>query len=101
MLRSKGEKRLIVDLNENQVDKTNDPEGHALAAKAIFRPFTEYVKLFEGADELHMIDSSIFCFAMHLDLSKVKRRVLYKRPGAPDDMDSFNLFEEGVIPHKQ
>jgi hypothetical protein len=59
------------------------------------------VKLFEGADEIHMIDSSIFCFAMHLDLSRVKRRILYKRPGAPDDMDSFGVFEEGVILQKQ
>jgi len=93
-LRSKGETRLIVDLNENQVDPNVDPEGHALAEKAIFRPFTEYVKLFEGADELHMIDSSIFCFAMHLDLDKVKKRNLYLRPTNEIwDIDSFGLFE--------
>jgi hypothetical protein len=99
-LLSQGETRLIVDLNENQVDAKLDPEGHALAAKAIFRPFTEYVKLFEGADELHMIDSSIFCFAMHLDLSRVKQRKYYIRPGGIE-IDSFGVFDVGSIPHKQ
>jgi len=78
-LRSRGETRLIVDLNENQVDVNLDPEGHAAAAKAIFRPFTEYVKLFEGADEMHMIDSSVFAFAIHLDLKKVKEKTYYFR----------------------
>ena len=99
-LRSQGETRLIVDINENQVNSETDPEGHALAAKAIFRPFTEYVKLFEGADELHMIDSSIFCFAMHLDLSRVKRKKYYIRPGGLP-IDSFGVFELDSILHRQ
>lgn len=95
-LRAAGEKRLIIDVNKNQVDKNADPEGYAIAEKCINRPFTEYVKLFEGADELHMIDSAVFCFAMHLDLSKVKKRVYYIRPGGPE-IDNFGKFEEGKI----
>lgn len=95
-LRKAGEKRLIIDVNKNQVDKDADPEGYALAEKCINRPFTEYVKLFEGADELHMIDSSVFCFAMHLDLSSVKKRVYYIRPGGIP-IDNFGKFEEGKI----
>jgi len=97
-LRSGGEKRLIIDLNTNQVDSTTDPEGHALASKAIFKPLTDYVDLFEGAEEIHCIDSAIFCFAMHLDLDKVKRRVLYRRPELIEvSIDSFGLFENGTI----
>ena len=95
-LRNAHEKRLIIDVNKNQVDKDTDPEGYALAEKCVNRPFTEYVKLFEGADELHMIDSAVFCFAMHLDLSRVKKRVYYIRPGGPE-IDNFGKFEEGTI----
>lgn len=95
-LRSGGEKRLIIDVNKNQVDKDADPEGYMLAQKCINRPFTEYVKLFEGADELHMIDSAVFCFAMHLDLSRVKKRIYYIRPGGIP-IDNFGKFEKGTI----
>ena len=95
-LRSRGETRLIIDLNENQVDPLTDREGHALAEKAIFRPFTEYVDLFQGAEELHMVDSSVFCFAMHLDLSGVAIKNLYLRPGG-HPMDSFGVFQYATV----
>lgn len=87
-----GEKRLIIDVNTNHVNKEADPEGYALAERCMNIPFTEYVKLFEGADELHMIDSSVFCFAMHLDLSRVKRAVVYIRDSSTIT-DSFGKFE--------
>jgi len=96
-LRSQGEKRLIIDLNTNQVDSSTDPEGHALAAKAIFRPFTDYVNLFEGAEEVHLIDSSICCLAIHLNVDKVKKRIIYARPGNKDTIDSFGKFEYATI----
>jgi hypothetical protein len=95
-LRSRGETRLIVDLNENQVDPLTDPEGHPLAQKAIFQPFTSYIDLFQGAQEIHMIDSSVFCFAMHLDLSSVAIKNLYTRPGG-DTIDSFGVFQYATV----
>ena len=93
-LRAAGEKRLIIDVNKNQVDKEADPEGYALAERCINRPFTDYVKLFEGADELHLIDSAVLCFAMHLDLSRVKRCMYHVRPGAEHYVDDFGKFEK-------
>ncbi len=91
-LRAAGETRLIVDLNRNQVDPLADPIGHALAANAIFKSFVDYAQLLEGAEELHLIDSSVFNFTMSLDISKVRRRVYYIRPrGHP--IDNFGAFE--------
>ena len=92
-----GEKRLIIDVNVNRVNKEVDPEGYALAERCMNIPFTEYVKLFEGADELHMIDSSVFCFAMHLDLSSVKRAVVYIRDNSliADSFGNFEIIENG------
>lgn len=91
-LRATGETRLIVDLNRNQVDLAQDPIGHALVAKAIFRPFVDYAQLLEGAEEIHLIDSSVFCFTISLDLSHVRRRVYYIRPGG-QPIDTFGNFE--------
>lgn len=87
-----GEKRLIIDVNKNNVDKEADPDGYALAERCINIPFAEYVNLFEGADELHMIDSSVYAFAMHLDLSLVKQAVVYMRDNT-NIVDSFGKFE--------
>lgn len=91
-LRSTGETRLIVDLNRNQVDPLEDPVGHALAAKAIFRPFVDYVQLLEGAEELHLIDSSVFSFTISLNISNVKRCMYYIRPGG-HTIDNFGRFD--------
>lgn len=91
-LRAAGETRLIVDLNKNQVNRETDAAGYELAASAIYRPFMEYVSLMEGADELHLIDSSIFAFTIHLNLEKVKRCLYYIRPGG-NTVDSFDKFE--------
>jgi ribonuclease BN (tRNA processing enzyme) len=93
-----GESRLIIDVNTNRVDKELDPEGYALAERCTNIPFTEYVNLFEGADELHMIDSSVYCFAMHLNLNSVKRRVVYIRDTSiiADSFGKFEIFESDM-----
>jgi hypothetical protein len=100
-LRSKGETRLIIDLNKNQVDKNTDPEGYNLANLAINKPIADYVDLLEGAEELHLTDSAVICLAIHLDLSKVKKRLSYKRNENKDRVDKkldlFGLFENGSI----
>jgi uncharacterized Fe-S cluster protein YjdI len=91
----RGEKRLIINLNNNEIDKNKDPEGYIIAKSYINRKsFSDYVDLFENADEIHLIDSSVYCFALHLNLDKVKRRLVYLRPGGSVIPDSFKLFEE-------
>ena len=87
-----GETRLIIDLNKNQVDPA-DPVGYALAEKAVGVPLLDYTYLLEGAEELHMIESSIYCMASHLDLSRVKRRVCYEPWGG--NAERLGVFETG------
>lgn len=89
-----GESRLIINLNKNIVNSSTDQKGHKIAESYVNRKlFTDYVDLIENAEELHLIDSSVLCFAMHLDLSKVKRKIIYRRPGNAALVDSFNQFE--------
>jgi len=89
-----GESRLIINLNKNVVNLSRDPKGHSIAESYVNRKlFTDYVDLIENAEEIHLIDSSVLCFAMHLNLSKVKRKVIYRRPGNAALVDSFNQFE--------
>jgi hypothetical protein len=81
-------------LNNNEIDSEKDPEGHAIAESYINRRlFSDYVDLLENAEELHLIESSVLCFAMHLNLNKVKRKVTYRRPGPSFTVDNFKLFE--------
>ena len=95
MLRNLGETRLILDLNKNQYDKSVNPEEWILAEEVIGKPLNDYTYLLEGADELHMIESSIYCMASHLDLSKVKTRVCYEPWG--DNAERLGTFTTGYI----
>lgn len=94
-LRAAGETRLILDLNKNQVDRAVDPLGHELAELVVNRPLVDYTYLMEGAEELHMIESSIYCMTSHLDLSKVKRRFCYEPWGG--NAERLGVFETGTI----
>ena len=94
-LRAAGETRLIVDLNRNQVDAATDPTGHALAELAVNKPLVDYTYLMENAEELWMIESSIYCLASHLDLSRVKRRVCFAPWGG--NAERLGVFETGQV----
>ena len=94
-LRAAGETRLIIDLNKNQVDRARDPLGYDLAQLAVGVPLVDYTYLLEGAEELHMIESSIYCMASHLDLSRVKRRVCYKPWGG--NAERLGVFTTGSL----
>ena len=66
---------LILDINNNHY-----PEGHpyfALAAQAVGKPLLQYTKLLENATEIHLLESSLYCLAHHLDLSRVTKKVYY------------------------
>lgn len=92
-LLKQGEKRLILDLNKNPY-----PETHgwwAAAEKVAGLPLLDYTALIEGAEELHMIESSIYCLASHLDLSKVKRKVCYEPWGG--NAERLGIFETGNV----
>jgi len=88
-----GEKRLILDLNKNQYESTHT--FYEMAQKVVNKPLLDYTALMEGADELHMIESSIYCLASHLDLSKVRRRLCYDPWGG--DAERLGVFTTGEV----
>jgi hypothetical protein len=90
-----GEKRLILDLNQNHYDAATHPKEFELAKLVVNAPVLDYTELMESADELHMIESSIYCLASHLDLSRVKRRVCYAPWGG--NAERLGVFETGHI----
>lgn len=83
----------LLDINENHY-----PEDHPfyeIAAAVVGKPLLHYKELLEQAAEIHLLESSLYCFASHLDLSKVKRKVCY------DAFDHSNerlgIFSTGQI----
>jgi hypothetical protein len=88
-----GEKRLILDLNKNPYTPTHG--WWAAAEKVAGLPLLSYTELIEGAEEIHMIESSIYCLATHLDLSAVKRKVCYDPWGG--NAERLGVFETGKV----
>lgn len=89
-----GETRLILDLNKNHYESTHTL--YSLAQSVVNLPLVDYTYLLEGAEELHMIESSIYCLACHLDVSRVKKRVCYEPWGG--NAERLGLFETGSVP---
>ena len=88
-----GETRLILDLNKNHYESTHTL--YSLAQSVVNLPLVDYTYLLEGAEELHMIESSIYCLACHLDVSRVKKRVCYEPWGG--NAERLGLFETGSL----
>lgn len=93
LLRKRGETRLILDLNKNSYSKDTDPKEWELAEHVVNKPVLDYTLLLERADELHMIESSIYCLASHLDLTRVQQRVCYEPWG--ENSERLGVFTTG------
>jgi hypothetical protein len=65
----------ILDINENHYS-TEHP-FYEIADAVVGKPFLHYKELLEHATEIHLLESSLYCFASHLDLTKVKRKICY------------------------
>ena len=83
----------IFDLNENHY-----PFGHPyyiLAEMVVNKPLYMYKGLLEQAAEIHLLESSVYCMASHLDLSGVAVKKCY------DAFDSSNerigIFETATL----
>lgn len=85
--------RLILDLNKNQYDSTHTL--YPLAQHVVNKPLVDYTYLIEGAEEIHMIESSIYCLASHLDLTNVKKRVCYDPWGG--NAERLGVFQTGTV----
>lgn len=66
---------LLLDINRNHYDA--DHPYHDLAEVVVSKPLLQYKILLENAEEIHLLESSLYCFASHLDLSNVKGRYCY------------------------
>ena len=66
---------LLLDINTNHY-----PESHPFyetAAAIVGKPLLHYKTLLEHATEIHLLESSLYCFASHLELSKVQGLYCY------------------------
>lgn len=66
---------LLLDINQSHYP-TDHPD-YELSMSVVFKPLLHYKTLLENATEIHLLESSLYCFASHLDLSKVKELYCY------------------------
>lgn len=91
MLRAADSQRLLLDLNENHY--APDHPDWALAELVVNKPLTDYTHIIEAAASLHMIESSIYCLASHLNLPGGQERVCYEPWGG--NAERLGLFTTG------
>ena len=90
--------KLSTDLPILDINKNNYPLDHkfySVANLVVNKPMLTYKTLIESAKEIHCLESSFYCFASHLDLSKVEKKICYD----PYDNSAGRLgvFETGSI----
>ena len=84
---------LVLDINENHYEKNNP--FYYVAEIVVNRPMLFYKELIERAKEIHCIESSFYCYASHLDLSRVEKKVCYE---PHDDSSSrVGVFQTGAL----
>ena len=66
----------MLDINENHYSEEHT--FYTLANSVVNKPMLHYKNLIENAKEIHCLESSFYCFASHLDLSKVQRKICYE-----------------------
>ena len=91
-------RKLDTDLPVLDINRNNYAEDHKfynVAQLVVNQPMLCYKELIENAKEIHCLESSFYCFASHLDLSKVSKKLCYE----PFDSSAERLgvFETGVL----
>ena len=84
---------LILDINENHYDKKH--KFYYVADLVVNKPMLFYKELIEGAKELYCIESSFYCYASHLDLSKVEKKICYEP--FDDSSNRVGVFSTGIL----
>ena len=83
----------ILDINKNHYNK--DHIFYEIAELVINKPMIFYKNLIEAATEVHCLESSFYCFASHLDLSKVEKKICYLPHD--DSANRIGVFSTGVL----
>jgi hypothetical protein len=89
---------LSTDLPILDINKNNYAENHKfyeVASLVVNQPMLAYKNLIESATEIHCLESSFYCFASHLDLSRVFKKVCYLPHD--DSANRIGIFETGYL----
>jgi hypothetical protein len=83
----------ILDINNNNYP--TDHKFYEVASLVVNQPMLIYKCLIESAKEIHCLESSFYCFASHLDVSKVDKRICYEP--YDNSAERIGVFETGKI----
>ena len=86
------DRQLVLNIGRNMY-----PAGHKyynVAQLFVNKPLHCYIDALQQAEELHLIESSLACLAVHLDLSNVKVKKIYK---ASSNFLQLEIFKEGSL----
>lgn len=70
--------KLIICPHKNYYKDTNNSEYYELADLFINLPFFEYTEIIENASELHLIDSSFYCYSLLLNTNVPLKKVYHR-----------------------
>ena len=84
---------LVLDINTNHYPKAHI--FYDLAQTVVNQPMVAYKDLIEHAKEIHCLESSFYCFASHLDLSKVEKKVCYEP--FDNSAERIGVFSTGIL----
>lgn len=85
----------VLDVNENHYPERH--RYHLLASIVVNKPLWCYTKLFENAEEIHLLESSVYCMVSHLDISRVKNKVCYGE-AFQENNERLGFFRTGKLP---
>jgi hypothetical protein len=86
------DKQLVLNIGRNIYPEEH--RYHKLAELFVNKPLHCYIDTIERAEELHLIESSLACLAIHLNLSNVKTKKIYE---ASSNFVNLGVFEEGFV----
>jgi hypothetical protein len=83
----------ILDINKNNY--AEDHKFYEVASLVVNQPMLSYKNLIEYAKEIHCLESSFYCFASHLDLSKVEKKICYEP--YDNSAERIGIFSTGIL----
>ena len=83
----------ILDINLNHY--SSEHKFHQIGELVVNKPMIIYKQLIMGAKEIYCLESSFYCFASHLDLSKVEKKICYLPHD--DSANRLGVFTTGNI----
>jgi hypothetical protein len=83
----------ILDININHYSP--EDKFYSVAELVVNKPMILYKQLIMGAKEIYCLESSFYCFASHLDLSNVEKKICYLPHD--DSSNRLGIFTTGNI----